>query len=207
MNLSSGSAAMQKRADAADIVVTQRPDTVSWEEISRLLKSAHTDNVRRGVRMPYPQLSPEELREKTEGAGGRLYVAFCEGRLAGVGAVVRLEKKFWYGSGSYAYCFLGAVLPEFSGRGIYQRLVAARQQWAEESGLDRMMFDTHEKNVRMRSICRRNGFLPVGYRIRDDHNSVVFVKWLHGCPYPEWFVRLKFIRLKWKRKRNAKAGS
>ena len=189
------------------ITVMRRPESVSWEAVSRVLKEAHRENVRRGIRMPYPQLPPEQLYEKTEGRGGVLFVALDSERRVGTAAVVRIKKDIWCGDGGYAYCFLDTILPAYAGKGVFRRLADAQQLWASEAGLDRLLLDTNEKNVRMRKICRRNGFLPVEYRIHDDHNSVIFVKWLHGCPYPEWFVRLMFIRLKWKRKRNAKAVS
>ena len=70
------------------ITVMRRPESVSWEAVSRVLKEAHRENVRRGIRMTYPQLPPEQLYEKTEGRGGVLFVALDGERLVGTAAVV-----------------------------------------------------------------------------------------------------------------------
>ena len=93
------------------ITVMRRPESVSWEAVSRVLKEAHRENVRRGIRMTYPQLPPEQLYEKTEGRGGVLFVALDGERLVGTAAVVRIDKAIWCGDGGYAYCVLDAVLP------------------------------------------------------------------------------------------------
>lgn len=198
-----------RRSEATEIVVTERPASVSWEEISRLLKTAHAENVRQGIVMRYPQLPPEQLYEKTEGRGGTLFVALDGDRLVGTGAVVRVDRKIWCGDGAYAYCSFGAVLPEFRGKSIYPRLIAARENWARESGISRMLMDTNERNRTMLSLCRKNDWREVDYRIYDGHGSVMLVKWLGGCPYSRLHCQYKFqwmkwgrIRRKWKTKRS-----
>lgn len=82
------------------ITVMRRPESVSWEAVSRVLKEAHRENVRRGIRMTYPQLPPEQLYEKTEGRGGVLFVALDGERLVGTAAVVRIDKAIWCGTGA-----------------------------------------------------------------------------------------------------------
>ena len=188
----------------SEIIVTKRPETVSWASISEVLHRAHADNVRRGIRMGYPQLPPDQLREKTEGRGGEMLVALADGRLVGTAAVVRIEKMFWCGRGPYAYCFLDAVVPEYAGKGVFGQLEALPIQWARREGIACMLLDTNERNKRMLRHCRKNGYRAVDYRIRDGYHSVILVKWLDGCPYPRIWCWIKYLHKKWKRKQDAK---
>lgn len=185
------------------LIIAKRPETVSWEAISAVLRHAHADNVRRGIRMTYPQLPPDQLQAKTEGRGGTMLVALTDDRVIGTAAVVRLDKKIWCGNGPYAYCFLDAVLPEYAGKGVFRQLEAAQIQWARDAGITCMLLDTNERNVRMLKRCRKNGYRAVDYRVHDGYNSVMLVRWLDGCPYSRLRCRLSFLRIKWARKRQA----
>ena len=183
--------------DRDEIVIIERPDSVSWEQISSVLKKAHEENVRNGIVLPYPQLPPKEIKEKIEGQGGILFVALCGEQLVATGAVKIIKKNLWCGKGDYAYCFFAAVLPEYAGRGIYRRIEIAEEEYARSKGVNRMMFDTDERNKRILSISKKNEYRLVEYRIRDGRNSVLLVKWLDGCPYSRikcairyWIIKL-----------------
>lgn len=165
------------------IVVTERPSEVTWEEISCVLKCAHEENVKNGIVLPYPQLPPSKLEAKTEGGGGKMYVALHEGKVVATGAVKIVDKKFWFGKGKYAYCFLGSVLPEYAGKKIYHQIVNKQEEFARSEGVNRMMLDTDERNQRMLAISLKNDFRIVEYRIRGKRHSVLLVKWLDGCPH------------------------
>jgi GNAT superfamily N-acetyltransferase len=187
--------------DREEIIVSERPDNISWEEISSVLKRAHEDNIKKGIVLPYPQLPPEEIKAKTEDRGGKMFVALCEGKVVATGAVAIIEKNLWCGNGRYAYCFLDAVLPEFTGRGIYRRIVTAQESFAESMGVARMLFDTDERNKRMLDISRKNGYRFVQYRIREGRNSVLMVKWMDGCPYSRLKCAWTFFRIKRNKKK------
>ena len=185
--------------DKEKITVIERPKTISWEEISSVLKRAHEENVHKGIVLPYPHLPPEVLKKKTEGLGGRIFVALYDGHVVATGAVAIIEKSFWCGKGKYAYCFLDAVLPKFAGKGLYGEIVKVQEEYARNHTLDRMMFDTDERNKRMLAISKRYDYRYVQYRVRDGHNSVVMVKWLNGCPYSRLKCALMFFCIKWKK--------
>ena len=180
-----------------EIVVLERPESVSWEEIRAVLQEAHSENVKKGIVLLYPSLSAEELYAKTEGRGGKMLVALCEGKVVGTGAVAIIEKEFWCGNGKYAYCFLDAVLPEYQGQGIYAKIVEWQENYARSVGVDRMLFDTHELNRRIIKISIKHGDRKIQYRVKDGRNSVVLVKWLNGCPYS----RLQCARIYHRKKR------
>ena len=91
--------------DREEIVVVERPESVSWEQISVVLKRAHEENVKNGIILPYPHLPPEEIRKKIEDQDGVLYVALDGEKVVATGAVKIIHKSLWCGSGNYAYCF------------------------------------------------------------------------------------------------------
>lgn len=182
--------------DREGIVVVERPESVSWEQISFVLRKAHEENVKNGIILPYPHLPPEEIRKKIEDRDGVLYVALDGEKVVATGAVKIIHKNLWCGSGKYAYCFFAAVLPEYAGRGIYRKLIIAREEYARSKGVSRLLFDTDEKNKRVLSISKKDGYRYVDYRIRDSHNSVLLVKWLDGCPYSRIRCFAEYLKIK-----------
>lgn len=185
--------------DPEEIVFLERPEGISWEEISAVLKKAHAENVKNGIVLPYATLPASELYAKTEGRGGKMLVALHRGKVVGTGAVAIIEKNLWCGKGKYAYCFLDAVLPEFRGEGIFRQIAGIQEEYARSARVDRMLFDTHEQNRRMIAISEKNGYRKVDFKVRagDGHPSVLLVKWLDGCPISYSKCRRKYawIRL------------
>ena len=92
--------------------------------------------------------------------------------------------------------FFAAVLPEYAGRGIYRRIEIAEEAYARTKGVNRMMFDTDERNKRILSISKKNEYRLVEYRIRDGRNSVLLVKWLDGCPYSRIKCAIRYWKIK-----------
>lgn len=189
--------------DRKAIVILERPVNVTWEEISSVLKQAHAENVKNGIVLPYPALPPEELYAKTEGRGGKMLVALCDGKVVGTGAVSIIDKEFWCGNGKYAYCFLDAVLPEFMGQGIYAKIVEWQENYAKSVGVERMLFDTHELNKRMIKISEKHGYRKIHYRVKEGRNSVILVKWLNGCPYSRLKCAWTYSKIKRDKKKRA----
>ena len=56
-----------------------------------------------------------------------VFMAFCDGEPAGVGALFRL--------GDCGWCNFGATSPRFRGRGIQQALLRARIDWGLQQGV------------------------------------------------------------------------
>ena len=112
-----------------EIIICEKPDSVSWEQISKVLVNAHKPNLEKGIFMRYPFLPPEEIRARIEGRGVML-VAMDGDKPVGTGAVLFLDKNFWYGSGKFAYCCFASILPEYSGRGLYRRMLETEDSLA-----------------------------------------------------------------------------
>ena len=176
-----------------DLLVIQKPDTVSWDDISQVLRRAHQKNVEAGVYMPYPFLPPNEIKEKIDKKGGVMFVALMEGKPVGTGAVIFIKKNIWCHQGTIAYFCFGSVLPEYTGKGIYKALAQARENYALSKGVDTIFFDTHERNKKIIDLNKKRGYMMVDYAIRSDHNSVYMVKWLKKCPYSHLHCHLRFL--------------
>lgn len=186
-----------------EITIIERPSFVSWEDISNVLKSAHAQNVKKGIIMLYPQLSPEQLKEKIESYGAKLFVALDGEKIVGTGAVAILNKDYlWCGKGQYAYNFMDAVMPDYAGRGIYARIAAEQEKYAQENDVDRMLLDTHARNKRMIGLSKKKGYRPVYFRYINNHESIVMVKWLNMCPYSRIECALKFAKIKYNKRKN-----
>ena len=183
----------------SDIIIKEKPDTLSWVEISQVLRAAHQGNLDKGVYMPYPFLPPDELQKLVEEGDGTLFVAYYQNRLVGTGAVIFREKRFWFGSETFAYNCLGAVLPECNGKGVYRALALVREKYALNAGFDKIIFSTNEKNIRIINIARQSGFELVDYSIHDKRNSVVMLKWLKKKPFSHLHCYFMFLKIKYKK--------
>jgi len=172
--------------------IKEKPDSVSWEEIHKILWTAHTANRENGIQMQYASLSVRDLKEKFEG-NAKIYVAIENDIIVGCSAIQVRNCSLWCGSGKYAYLCLAAVLPNYQGRGVYQALFEKRIEEVFRLKLDRVVFDTHEYNRRMISIAENNGFRKVALRKYGDHYSVVMVKWLIDSPYSAFYCNLRYI--------------
>lgn len=189
----------------SSIQIIEKPDWVSWDEIHDVIWKAHAHNRKNGMRMSYPSLPGEKIKEKIDGQG-KMFVALDNNKVVGTAAVKVKRANLWCGGGDYAYCCFAAVLPEFNGMGIYKQLGLIREDSARSMGLNRMMFDTHEKNERVLSINQRNGYKPVDISIWKDHYNIVMVKWLDGSPYSDLYCKMQFVLHKWYKKLRFKPG-
>ena len=188
-----------------DIQIVEKPEWVSWDDIHNLLWQAHSINRSKGIKMAYPSLPGEKIREKVEGHG-KMFVAIDGGRVVGSAAVIIKRASLWCGKQEYGYCCFSAVLPEYAGNGIYKQFVFLQEKEAATMGLGMMMFDSHENNSRVLDVNRKNGYKAVDISIWKEHYNVVRVKWLNGCPYSDLYCHLQFYIHKWYRKLRFKPG-
>ena len=178
----------------SNIQIVEKPDWVSWDDIHQVLLAAHAENRRKGIVMHFSAVPGEEIRKKIEEGHGTMFVAMDNDKVIATAAVRERKTNLWCGNGLYAYLCFAAILPEYQGHGIYKKLYIYREREARKMGLDRILFDTHERNMRMLSINKKNGFRLVRYfqASSRDHNNVYMVKWLDGCPFSKLHCWLKF---------------
>ena len=188
-----------------NIIIQEKPEFVSWEEIHNVLASAHADNIRRGIRNALPARPGEELRNFIEGRG-KLFVAITDGKVIGTGAIIKVRRAFWCGKQEYAYFCLASVLPEYKKQGIHKSIHNALENEAKKMGIDCVYFDAHEHNNRILSIQEKSGFIPIGLIVCKDHYNIIMMKWLNGCPYSSWYCRCQYLIRKYFIKLRFKPG-
>ena len=181
------------------INIIEKPDWVSWDEIHEVLWKAHEKNRENGVIMSYPSLTGEEIKKRIEN-NGKMYVAIDGQNVIGTLALIIKKGNKWYNKGSYGYLCFGAVLPNYSGKGIYRSLYKVAETSALNLGISVITRDTNEKNARMLKISKQEGYHFVECKAYKDHFNIVRAKWLDGCPYPSWYIKLKFHLSKFKQK-------
>ena len=182
------------------IRIVEKPDWVSWDSVHNVIWNAHAVNREKGVVMRNPSLSGEEIKEKLGGKGKMLVALTAEDELVGTAAIMPKEVTVWFGKEVFAYCCFAAIIPEYSGQGIYKELCLRRESMALEMGLDKMLFDTHENNARMIGHALNAGYRFVNYRFIRDHFNVFMVKWLNGCPYTKSYCHFRYVLSRMKTK-------
>lgn len=174
-----------------DVQIIEKPEWVSWNEIHDVLWNAHAKNREKGVIMAYPSLSGDEIRNKI-GSSGKMFVAISGEKVVGTLALITRIGKRWYNSGKYGYMCFGAVLPDYSGKGIYRSLYQLAESEAKNMELSVLTRDTNEKNARMLHISKQEGYHYVELKAYKDHFNIVRAKWLGKCPYPLWYIKFRF---------------
>lgn len=187
------------------IEILEKPERVSWDDIHDVLWKSHAQNREKGINMALPSLPGEKIKEKVEGQG-KMLVALCDGKVVGTAAIKTKQPNLWCGKGNYAYCCFASVLPEYNGLGIFKKLDLKREELAKSMGLNRMLGDTNENNKHRLDIARKAGYIFVDISVWKDHYNVVMVKWLNGCPYPNWYCKMQFFIHKWYKKFRFKPG-
>lgn len=173
-----------------NIEVIKKPDWVSWEVIHQVLWKAHEENRQKGIMMQLPALSAEELQKYV--GEGTMFVAMDDNMVIGTLALIIQEGKRWYNQGQYGYVCLGAVLPDYSGKGVFRLLYDNVEKEALRLNLPVLIRDTNEKNSRMLKISKKEGYHFVAYRACRDHFNIVRAKWLNECPYSLWYIKFRF---------------
>ena len=181
------------------IQIIEKPDWVSWDDIHDVVWRAHAQNREKGIIMSYPSLAGDEIKKKLEN-NGKMFIALDGQKVVGTLALIIKKGKNWYNKGSYGYLCFGAVLPDYSGKGIYRSMYKVAETSALNLGIRVITRDTNENNARMLKISKQEGYHFVECKAYKDHFNIVRAKWLEGCPYPSWYIKLKFHLSKFKQK-------
>ncbi len=177
-----------------EILIVEKPDWVSWEDIKQCLFEAHAVNREKGIIMTHYQWPSERIIE-TIGDNGRMFVALASDKLVGVAAVCDKTGDTWYAKGKYAYLGFAGVLPEYNGQGIYNKLIKAREDFARKQNFNTIIFDTHQRNKVVQNKALKNGYRYVRFfrASSKDHYCVIMAKWPDGCPYSKLYCFYKYI--------------
>ena len=173
--------------------IVVKPESISWEAVRQCLMESHADNLERGIHMAHPQWPVDRLRDAV-GDNGVMLVALDGDRLVGTAAFSEKTTDRWYVHGRYAYLCFAGILPEYRGKGLYQRLLKDREEMVRARHIDTLIFDTHAQNKPVQVQARRNGYCRVCYfrAVTGDHDSVVLVKWINGKSPSRIYCALRF---------------
>lgn len=182
------------------IRIIEKPAFVSWEEIHEVLWKAHSQNRERGINMVFSTFSGDKIRDIIEKNTGKMFIALDNNIVVGTGAIIKKKISLWCGKDDYGYLCFASVLPNYNGMGIYKSLSECIERETRMMGADKVLFETHEHNERMLRNNRQKGYKCVDFKVTTtDHYNVLMVKWLDGCPYPNWYIKLQFLTRKWYR--------
>lgn len=174
-------------------VIEEKPDWISWEDIKKCLVEAHAENRTKGIDMAHYQWPAEKIKEFI-GDRGIVLVALDGNKLIGTAALAIKSNKTWYADEGYAYVCFDAIIPQYSGKGVFKSMDLKREEIALRLGFHTLVFDTHEKNQYRQHIALKNGYHFVKYfrASTKDHYNVVMAKWLGKCPYSRFYCFWKF---------------
>lgn len=175
-----------------EIIYSEKPEEVTFQEIRDILQKAHQENFKRGIVMKTPNLSAEELKKKI-GAEGKCFVAMTNGKVIATASYRKKKVNGWFFNGDAAELMMAGVDPEFQGQHIFSKLDAVRMQAIRDAGIEHIVFDTAEDNKKRQEIAIKDGFKYVSFFAPStNHYSVLMMKWLNGCPYSDFYCKLRF---------------
>ena len=117
--------------------------------------------------------------------GGIIYVVLADGEIAAVFSAVDYDRDYdeicgkWISEGNnYLAVHRVAVADKFRGRGVAKFVIKAAAELALSRGKTSLRFDTHEKNIPMRTLLTSQGFTQCGTirLFRDDSSRIAFEK-------------------------------
>lgn len=169
--------------DRKDIVICEKPQSVTWDSVHDLLWESHADNRAKGINMRYPSLPGSEIRKRVEN-NGKMFVALDGEKVVGTAAVILKKKGYWCGGleDIYGYkCFIG-LLPEYQGHGIFGKMDMFVEDYVARKKVDKICFDTNTKNRNIIRQSLKHGYRKIDCEFYGDHKNVVMVKWLNCKP-------------------------
>lgn len=176
-----------------NVQITEKPDWISWEEITELLHQAFAEHYKKGLYYVACNQTVEDTRKRARNA--ICLVALLEGRLVGtilVSIYYKNNKKIGY------FNQLG-ILEETKGHGIGTQLFGEGIKICLNNQVKEIRCDTSEKAKDVIRFHQRNGFQKIKLVSHSATNyySVVFRYALNSRKYThlEAFLRFFFSSL------------
>lgn len=190
-----------------NIVIKIKPENISFDDIHKIIASAHSANIDNGFTMRTASLTGEELKERI-GEDGICLVALDDEKLVGTLSIRFVKRNTWYAKGIIPEYILAAVLPEYQGYHINSKLSNMAFSILKEKKYSLVELDTAEKNYKAIKIYEHFGFKKVNFVVFEnlDHYNVFMVKWLTKCPYSNFYCYIRYIIRKFKTKLRYKIG-
>ena len=177
-----------------DIVVREKPDEISWEELANLQHRAHERNIANGVQMKIASCTAEELHNEVSD-GITLVAQDVSGRLMGMASICPLTVNRWCHHGNAAYLCCMAVAPDCQHRGVFNSLSKRMDEMITEQGISVAFLNTHIDNRIARQAYEKNGFRLVRFSPGGGpgYYSVEYAKWYDGRGKNKYLCKLMFL--------------
>ena len=178
-----------------DLKIMPKPDYVSWEDVSELLQKANKVNEKKGFSMSDLNLPPDSLKQQIEGEG-LCVVALVDDKLVGVSACNFGTQVRWFNKKKKcARKFMTGILKSYQGCGILYEMDKVLDDYIRSCGCDMIVASTAEGNQSVRKNSKLGGYKELAYESfgTTSYYSVIFAKWFEECPYPDWYIRLRFF--------------
>lgn len=177
-----------------EVIIVEKPESISFQQIHDLIYSAHENNRANGIVVSTTKLDAKGIQNYL-GKSGKCYVALIDGKLVGTTSYRILSVNAWYYKGPVLDKILVAVDPEYQGQKISTILHKKLEDQATFLGIKVMTLDTQEENKAMRANSESLGFKYVDYyrsKRNTKHYCVHMVKWLDNQPFMNWYLNSRF---------------
>lgn len=163
------------------VIIKQKPDEISWDELAECQQKAHVSNKAMGVNMACADYSGEQLRTSAE-KGTTLVALNDVGHVVGMLSFIYKNNKWWWYEGIAAYVCFVAVSPEYKGKGVYRSLREYAEKMMLTQGVAVEYLQTHANNSIAIGTYLRDGYRKVRFSPGSgkDYYSIEMAKWLIG---------------------------
>ena len=195
-----------------EIVIMEKPDWITYDDIHQLLYAAHESNREKGFNVETAEMNGEEL-EKHLGEHGKTLVALDGDKLVGTVSYRVLHRDLWCMKGDVGSYVLLGVLPEYKGQHIAAELTKKAGEELVALGCKCTECRTAEDNEIVQKMCLKKGYVYVDFlSTKTDHYTVHMLRWLGECPYSKFRIGFHYrmrrflIKLRYKRGRIKRFG-
>ena len=184
---------------ANEITVTEKDETVSFEDLTSFLHDVHQSTVSNGMHFAAASQNAQETQKRL-GSRGTFFVARTkEKELVGCGAVsYGTVCPNWFARNKpYCEIKMVGVKPAFRGQGINNRIYEALENYGFTMANILTMNTAVDNKIVIQSNLR-HGWVIVGYTSwkTTDYYSVIMAKWKRECPYNQ-FTLFIVSKLSW----------
>lgn len=174
------------------VIIREKDSGISLETLQRLLTEAHVVNETNGLKYATAHQTLEKLSQKLKGS--TTFVAFAGKQLVGTMTIQIRGIAHWYHKGEVGLIKLVAVHPDFAGEHIASRLLRKCMDFAEYNHVSVLVTDSAERNVALRRLVCKYGFVQVDCCKYKENNfiSSVYAYWKNGCRYNKIELILRY---------------
>lgn len=179
-----------------DIEIKVKDDSESWDLILELIKNAHLSNIDKiGLIMKTAFITSDELINRVK--SGKTFIAITpEKKIIGTASFFIQFGMKWYDKGKkIAFLVYDAVHPDVQGKGVGKAIHGFRNDYIRErTDVEILKIGTAEKNMTVRSILEKQGFIPIELisNRMSNYYSAIYIKFLREQPLPTPIYRMSY---------------